>query len=142
MKFISLKISLALVVFMAFVMQAGTLEGVAVIANKSVPVNTLSPGALKDIYTGRKTYWEDGQSVVIVVLHGKAEDAAIYELSGMDPSQFKTFWQRMVFTGRGQLPKKVDDTASLLEYVASTKGAIAIVSADADLKNAARIQVK
>ena len=60
----------------------------------------------------------------------------------MDASQFKTFWQRMVFSGRGQQPKKADDAASLVALVASTKGAIALVPADADLKGVKKIEVK
>ena len=69
-------------------------------------------------------------------------DTALNEVSGMDASHFKTFWQRMVFSGRGQMPKEIGDTAALVAYVASTKGAIAIVLADADLKGVKTLKVK
>ena len=62
--------------------------------------------------------------------------------TSMDASHFKTFWQRMVFSGRGQMPKEIGDTAALVAYVASTKGAIAIVLADADLKGVKTLKVK
>jgi hypothetical protein len=86
-------------------------------------------------------YWEGGQNVVIAVLAEKT-DAALKEVSGMNASQFKTFWQRMVFSGRGQQPRKADDAASLVALVASTKGAIALVPADADLKGVKKLEVK
>jgi hypothetical protein len=96
---------------------------------------------LKDIYTGKTAYWQGGQSVVIAVLAGKT-DAALKEVSGMDASQFKTFWQRMVFSGRGQLPRKADDADALVALVAATKGAIALVPAEAGLTGVKTLEIK
>jgi len=73
---------------------------------------------------------------------GDRTDAALEEFSGMDASHFKTFWQRMVFSGRGQQPQKFGDTASLVAYVAATKGAIAIVMSDANLKSVKKLEIK
>jgi hypothetical protein len=60
----------------------------------------------------------------------------------MDASQFRTFWQRLVFSGRGQLPKKAEDADSLVALVAANKGAIALVPADAGLKDVKILDVK
>jgi ABC-type phosphate transport system substrate-binding protein len=145
MKSIFLKIGLVCVVLLAGVLQAAALDGVVVIANKTVPADSVSAAELKDIYTGRTTYWMDGQSVKLAVLDDQITDqtdAALEEVSGMDTSHFKTFWQRMVFSGRGQQPQKFGDTAALVAYVAATKGAIAIVLADADLNGVKKLEVK
>ena len=119
--------------------QSWALDGI-VIVNEGVSASSVSASALKDLYTGKTTYWEGGQSVVIAFSEKTA--AALKEASGMDASQFKTFWQRLAFSGRGQQPKKVDDTAALVALVASTKGAIAIVPADADLKGVKKLEIK
>jgi ABC-type phosphate transport system substrate-binding protein len=144
MKSISLKIGLACAVLLAGALQAAALDGVVVIVNKSVAADRISAAALKDIYIGRTTYWPDGQSVDIAVLDDETgtTDAALNEISGMDASHFKTFWQRMVFSGRGQQPDKIDDVASLVAFVAANKGAIAIVPADADLKGVKILEIK
>jgi len=146
MKSISLKIGLACAVLLAGALQAAALDGVVVIINKSVSVDSISAAALKDIYIGRTTYWPDGQSVKLAVLDDQItdkKDKALAEVSGMDStSQFKTFWQRMVFSGRGQMPQMFGGTASLVAYVASTKGAIAIVLADAGLKGVKKLEIK
>jgi ABC-type phosphate transport system substrate-binding protein len=144
-KIISLKIGLAGAVLLAAALQAAALDGVVVIANEGVPVDSISAAALKDIYTGRTMYWQDGQSVGLAVLTDKMDgktDAALEKVSGMDTSHFKTFWQRMVFSGRGQQPDKADDAAVLVALVASTKGAIALVPADAVLKGVKKLEVK
>jgi ABC-type phosphate transport system substrate-binding protein len=112
-----------------------------VIANKEVPVGSLSAAALKDIYTGKTTYWQGGQRAVIVTLAGES-DAALKEVSGMNAGQFKTFWQRRVFSGRGQLPKQVDDVDALVALVAGTKGAIALAPADAVLSGVKLLEIK
>jgi ABC-type phosphate transport system substrate-binding protein len=141
MKTISLKFgAICAVLFAAAVSPAIAIDGV-VIANESVPVGALTTEALKNIYTGKTMYWEGGQSTVIVVLSEKT-DAALKEVSGMDGSQFKTFWQRLAFSGRGQQPKKVDDATALVTLVASTKGAIALVPADTELKGVKKIELK
>ena len=76
-----------------------------------------------------------------VVLAGQT-DAALAEVSGMDASHFKTFWQRMVFSGRGQQPKQADDAAALVKLVAVTKGAIALVPAEVELPGVKLLKVQ
>jgi ABC-type phosphate transport system substrate-binding protein len=144
MNTLSLKIGLACTVLLTSALKAVALDGVILIANNSVTVDSISAAALKDIYTGKTMYWQDGQSVGLAVLTDRmgTTDAALNEVSGMDASQFKTFWQRMVFSGRGHQPNKADDAAALVAFVASTKGVIALVPADADLKGVKKIEVK
>ena len=117
------------------------LDGAVVIANGGVSVDNLSTDALKDIYTGKTKYWTGGQAIVIATLPDKT-DAALQQACGMDSSSFKTFWQRLAFSGRGQEPKRADDAAALVALVASTKGAIAIVPADAALTGVKKIEIK
>jgi len=136
---------LAWVLLLGGALQAAALDGVIIIVNKSVTVDSISVAALKDIYTGRTTYWPDGQGVDIAVLDDQIidkTDTALEEISGMDTSHFKTFWQRIVFSGRGQQPDRIGDVPSLVAFVASNKGAIAIVPADADLKGVKKLEVK
>jgi ABC-type phosphate transport system substrate-binding protein len=130
-----------LMVALAISSRALALDGAVVIANSSIAADSLSADALKDLYTGKTKYWEGGQAVVIGVLPDKT-DAALQQACGMDTSTFKTFWQRLAFSGRGQEPKKADDAASLVALVASTKGAIAIVPADAALTGVKKIEIK
>lgn len=136
-----LRLSLLCIVILAGSSQARALDGAVVIANSAVSATSLSTEALKDIYTGKTKYWDGGQAVVIVVLPDKT-DAALQQVSGMDSSSFKTFWQRLAFSGRGQEPKTASDAASLVAAVASTKGAIALAPADAALDGVKKMEIK
>jgi hypothetical protein len=140
----ALKIGLVCAVLLVGALQAAALDGVVVIVNKSVMVDSISETALKDIYTGKTKYWPDGQNVDIALLDDETgtTDAALKEVSGMGASYFRTFWQRIVFSGRGQQPDRIGDAAALVAFVAATKGAIALVPANADLKDVKTLEVK
>ncbi len=141
MKSFSIKIGLLIALLAAGSFRAFALDGAVVIANSSVAADSLSADALKDIYTAKTKYWDGGQAIIIALLPDKT-DAALQQACGMDTSSFKTFWQRLAFSGRGQEPKKADDAAALVALVASTKGAIAIVPADAALTGVKKIEIK
>ena len=135
------KIGLLGAVLLAGILPVRALDGAIVIANTGLAADSLSADALKAVYTGKTKYWDGGQNIVIVVLNDKT-DAAVQQASGMEASQFKTFWQRLAFSGRGQEPKQADDAAAVVALVASTKGAVAIVPADTALTGVKKIDVK
>ncbi len=141
MKILSKKIGLVFAVLMGGLWQAAALEGAEVIVQKDVPVEALDAAALKDLLTGKTTYWQGGAPVVIVVVADKT-DAALQEASGMSASQFKTFWQRLAFSGRGQQPKTATDADKAVAQVAATKGAIAIVPAGTQLDGVKKVSLK
>jgi ABC-type phosphate transport system substrate-binding protein len=141
MKSFLLKTGLLAILLVAGSIRALALDGAVLIANSSVTANSLSAGELKNIYTARTRYWENGQAIIIVVLPDKT-DAALQQVSGMGGSQFKTFWQRLAFSGRGSEPEKAADAAALVAFVASTKGAVALVPMDATLTGVKKIEIK
>jgi ABC-type phosphate transport system substrate-binding protein len=135
------KVGLFAAVLLAGILPVRALDGAIVIANSSLAADSLTADALKEVYTGKTKYWDGGQNIVIVVLPDKT-DAALQQASGMEASQFKTFWQRLAFSGRGQAPRQADDAAAVVALVASTKGAIAIVPADTAVAGVKKIEVK
>lgn len=136
-----LKLGLLIVLSVAGTFSAPALDGALLIVNPSVVTESLSAKELKDIYTARTKYWDGGQAIVIVVMPDQT-DAALEQASGMDGNQFKTFWERLAFSGRASEPERVGNTADLLAFVASTKGAIALVPNDAKLTGVKVIEIK
>ncbi len=122
-------------------LRAAPIEGAVIVANESVAIESISLAELRDLYTGRTAYWQGGESVVIVVL-AERTDPVLKEISGMEPSQFRTFWQRMVFSGRGHQPKTATDAVGVATLIAANKGAIAIVPAETVPRGAKRLQLK
>lgn len=120
---------------------AGSARAQDVVANPGVPSGSLDKAALKDILLGKTAYWDGGQAVVIVVLTDKT-DAALQEATGMSGSAFRTYWQRLTFSGRGHQPKEADSVEKVLALVAENKGAVALVPAGTPLTGVKKIEVK
>ncbi len=95
---------------------------------------------IKLMLTGKERFWQDGAEVVIVTLRSDDKiDEALNEFCGMSASKFKNHWQRIVFSGRGKMPKQFATVEELVAYVEQTKGAIAIVSDEKSVQQLRRI---
>ena len=141
MKSILLQLGLLVALLATGTLRALALDDAVLIANPGVALDSLSAVELKNIYTDRTKYWDDGQAIIIVVLPDKT-DVALQQASGMDGSQFKTFWQRLAFSGRGSEPERAGDAAALVAFVAATKGAIALVPVATVLTGVKQIEIK
>ena len=137
------KLSLPLFGALALLLFARPVTGFdgVVIAHEGVGTSKLSASGLKDILTGKTGYWEGGQAVTVVFVVDKT-DAALKEVTGMDSGAFKTFWQRLVFSGRGQQPKRVEDGVAAAALVSATKGAVAIVPAGTAAKGVKVLEIQ
>jgi ABC-type phosphate transport system substrate-binding protein len=141
MKYFLRPLALAFMLSLSGALHASPPANVRVIVNEEVREDSISAAALKNIYTGRTNYWDGGEQVVIAVLADNT-DAALEEVSGMDASEFRTFWQRLVFSGRGEEPRTATEAGALVKMVASTRGAIALVPADVPLKGVKELGVR
>ncbi len=102
---------------------------VAVIANKSVPVDTIKKSELLDFYTGDIKKWNDEQPVVILDLKPRGDTKkAFYKFLGKSPSRMKSIWLKMMLSGEGDPPLSMRSEDELLKKVASTPGAIGYVN--------------
>lgn len=113
-------------------MSAGTVLGeeTVIIVNKSVTDSTLTRDDVEKIFLGRKTRWDDDQSIHFVILekvgvHGDFLKTYI----GKTESQYSMFWKKMVFTGKGSMPKSFKTVEEIMEYVAATPGSISFIPA-------------
>jgi len=114
---------------------------VDIVASPTVPASSLDKAALKDILLGKTAYWNGGQSVTIVVLTGKT-DAALEDITGMSAGSFKTYWQRLTFSGRGKEPKEADSLEKLASLLSDNKGAVAMVPAGTAVAGVKKIELK
>ncbi len=117
---------------------------VAVIAHKSVPVDTIKKSELLDFYTGDIKKWHDGQPLVILDLKPRGDTKkAFYKFLGKSPSRMKSIWLKMMLSGEGDPPLSMRSEDELLKKVASTPGAIGFVSkrrATGDVKTLSLIE--
>ena len=100
--------------------------GVAAVVSAKNSITTLSKSQIADIFWGKANRFPNGSlAVPIDQSEGSAERDDFYEkLAGKSPAQMKTYWAKVIFTGRGQLPKAVLDSIEMKARVASDPQAI------------------
>jgi ABC-type phosphate transport system substrate-binding protein len=101
---------------------------VAVVSANSSVIR-LNTRQLADIFLGRVSRFPDGTSAVPVdLVGGSAERDQFYaKVAGKTPAQIKAYWSKIIFTGRGQPPKVVQDGSDMKKYIAAHSDAIGYI---------------
>jgi len=110
-------------------MAAPAAADVAVIVNKSVPLDTITSTYLLDLYTGDIRTWTNGEPVVLVDLKLRTDTKNMfYQYMGKSNSRMKSIWMKNMLSGEGNPPQSFGSEQDLLQKVASTPGAIGYLS--------------
>jgi len=97
------------------------------VVNSASALSGLSTDQMKDYFLGKKTTWEDGSKVVVVVIKDGGTSEALLAKLGKNSQQFMTGWKKLIFTGKGSMPEQVESDDALVALVAKTPGAIGLV---------------
>ncbi len=97
-----------------------------IVTNPSVNEKILSANSLRSIFSMRLKTWSDGTKIRVFVL---SDDDRLHQIVSKEklnvfPYQLRSTWDRLVFSGTGQAPIKVNSSEEMLAKVASTPGAI------------------
>lgn len=102
---------------------------IAVIANKSVPVNQLTKQQLLDIYSGEIRSWNNGDPIFVFDLRTDLEIRDdFYQLIGRSSSRMKSIWMKKLLSGEGEPPKEIDSQDALILKIENSAGAIGFIS--------------
>lgn len=103
-------------------------------ADVSVIVNlnngsTVNAGELAKIYLGKQKKFSDGASVLAVNLKEGVgvRDDFDSTIVGKSSSQLKSYWSKLVFTGKGTPPKEVSSDAEMIQLISSNPNLIGYV---------------
>lgn len=119
------KIQLLAAAVLALASLASQAADLVVIANPAV--GALTKDQVADLFLGKN------QSFTPV---DQAESSATYadfykKASGRDVAQVKATWSRIVFSGKGQAPKQVADSAAMKKAVAADPKAVGYIEKSA-----------
>jgi ABC-type phosphate transport system substrate-binding protein len=108
---------------------------VAVIVHPS-NADTISQNDVSDIFLGKTKSFPGGSSVVPIVLNDATVDEFNTKLLGKSTSQLKSYWSKLVFTGKANPPKSVtaDEMLSLIKSNPNMIGFIDSTKVTADVK--------
>ena len=111
----------------------------AVIVNKSNPVNDLSTAELRKILLGQRTIWKGSQKIILLLpTVGSAERQTALRLVAMDESNYKQYWQEKASGGDSTAAPTASASGFAVNVVAESNDAIAVVPL-ADVKGSVKI---
>lgn len=87
--------------------------------------DTLKAEEVKQIFLGKKTRWADNSNIHFVLFNKKdVYEAFVKNYVGKTYSQYRNYWKKQVFSGKGRMPKSFKNLNEMLEYLAGTEGSI------------------
>jgi ABC-type phosphate transport system substrate-binding protein len=103
-----------------------------VIVNPHLEKEGLKLNALRAIFSMRLRAWSDGTPVRVFVLGDEARVHISFSKKKLQifPHQLRYAWDRLVYSGTGQAPIKVNSEEEMRKKVAATPGAIGYLPED------------
>ena len=105
-------------------------------AQTAVDFNEIS---IKRIFLMKQKTWPDGSRIKVFVLDDKhpVHQVFIKNYLKMQPHQIERHWKRLMFSGTGKAPTRVDNEERMLELVANTPGALGYISGQMSIRDTA-----
>jgi ABC-type phosphate transport system substrate-binding protein len=115
-----------------------------VIVNPASTVTALSRTDVSKLFMRKITKWPNGHEVLPIdqVPSAPARRAFSNEIHRMDVPRVKSYWQALVFSGRGDPPPERPSDADIIQYVRSNPDAIGYVSASAPIADVKAIAIQ
>ena len=104
-------------------------EPVVVVVSVTSPVVKLDKEQVANLFLGKSSSFPDGSAAVPIE---QADSAPAHEefhksITEKSASQLKSYWSKMIFSGKGTAPKEVASNAELLKLLASNPAMIGYV---------------
>ena len=131
MRGIAIALVLLLQVAMGLAQTPANAPPYRVIVHPSTPIATVDRAFLGEIFLKKITRWRNGEPIYPVDL----VDSPVRRRFNEDVLQrsvaaVRSYWQQIVFSGRGLPPPELESEAEVVRYVLRTPGAVGYVSPD------------
>jgi len=101
-----------------------------IVVNQSVPHYSSSLNQTRAIFTMRQQFWPNGEKIKVFTLEDNHPAHQHFTKNNlhMFPHQLRRVWDRIVFSGAGQVPTTLDSEDEMLEKIANTPNSIGYLS--------------
>ena len=115
--------------------------GFKVIVHADNPTTSVERSKLSKMFLKKSKRWDDGESVKPIDQDEKSEvrERFTRTVHKKSISAIKSYWQRMIFSGRDVPPQEVATDAEVIEFVAAERGAVGYVSSGAELGSGVKV---
>lgn len=104
-------------------------HSVSVITHRDVPQEQLTKEDIRLIFLGKRMRWSN-QAPITFVLSKDPESLEPFmrEIMGKTQGQFTNYWKKMLFTGKGMMPRFLETDKEVIQYVKIHPNACGFVS--------------
>lgn len=119
----------AIALFLLLSVQRAQAAGVKVVVHATNGLDSITKARVADLFLKRVTRWENGRAVTPVDQSEKnaARAAFTKELLGKEVLWVKSYWQKMIFSGRATPPAELSSDTQVLELIRTNPDAIGYV---------------
>ena len=129
-----------LLLFAAFCPLAAATE---IVVNKSVPNSNYSESDIRAIFTMHKRFWPNNRQIKVYILPDNNplhKDFVKHNL-GMFPHQIRRIWDRLTYSGTGNVPIELDSEPEMVNKIANTPDSIGYLSSKPENENIRSFEV-
>jgi ABC-type phosphate transport system substrate-binding protein len=111
------------------------------VVNASNSIPSITKAKTADLFLKRVTRWDNGRAVTPVDLSEKSAVRGTFckELLGKEVAWVKSYWQKMIFSGRATPPAELSSEAEVLDFIRNNADAIGYVGDTATLPAGVRV---
>ncbi|MBK5260180.1 MAG: phosphate ABC transporter substrate-binding protein [Thermoanaerobaculia bacterium] len=108
----------------------GRAEAVKVVVNAANPSDSMTREKVADLFLKKATRWESGRVATPVDQSDKRSVRGEFsqKLLVKEVAWVKSYWQKMIFSGRATPPAELSSDGEVLEFVRANPDAIGYVS--------------
>ena len=115
-----------------YVCSAPVLAETVVVVSAKSSATALTMDQVSDIFLGKSAALPGGgQAVPVDQAEGALREDFYHKATGKTGAQVKAFWSKQIFTGKGQPPKEVGDSAAVKALVANNPNLIGYIDKSA-----------
>jgi len=103
---------------------------IKIVVHSTSGADSITKARVGDLFLKRATRWENGRAVTPVDQSEKSSARVAFtkDLLGKEVSWVKSYWQKMIFSGRATPPVELSSDGEVLDYIRSNPDAIGYVS--------------
>ena len=125
--FLTSRLILSAALLLACVTAQG--EPIVIVVSVSSTIKSLNKEQVANLFLGKSSTYPDGSAAVPIE---QTEDTKAHEefhksITEKSASQLKSYWSKMIFSGKGTAPKEVSSNAELLKLISSNPAMIGYV---------------
>ena len=120
----------ALGLFLLLSIARANAAGVKVVVHATNAQDSVTKTKVADLFLKRVTRWENGRAVTPVDQSEKSAARATFtkDLLGKEVLCVKSYWQKMIFSGRATPPAELSTDTQVLELIRTNPDAVGYVS--------------